>query len=141
MSHEKIDAVNNACGHVSRAKIRAWNNFCALHNDTLHVQPEVHFLNLDLETLHEIRGILQEHPDGNEEVVALLECLRDTIFRNITNCIFAVTEAASQYAEILDDNSRTSIKHDVEGALIQAAHYVRRAFVAFDMEIVTEAQL
>jgi hypothetical protein len=127
----KFDLINSACGQVRLAKTRARNNFCSLHDNPLHRQSAVLLLGLDLETLHEIRGILRDHPEGNEEVLALLECLRDTVFRNITNCIHAVTETVAQPETSLDTNARTRIKHDVEGALVKAADCVRRAFNAF----------
>lgn len=134
----KFDLINRACGQVRLAKTRAWNNFCSLNDNPLHMQREVLLLGFDLDTLHDIRDILRGHPEGNEEVLVLLECLRDTVFGNITNCIHAVVQIAAQHATSLDENERTSIKHDIEGALVKAAGCVRQALNSFDTLVEVE---
>ena len=136
----KLEAVNKSCGAVNRAKTRAWNNLCALNDNALHKKTEVLLLGMDLDILHEIRNILRVHPDGNEEVAALLECLRETVFGNITNCIHCITKAASE-SIALDAESRLSIKHKVEGALVQAGGSVRRLLTTFDMHVAAEPRL
>lgn len=137
----KFDAVNSACAQVNKAKSRAWNNFCALKDNPLHKQLEVLLLGMDLETLHEVRNIVRENPEGTEEAIALLECLRSTIFRNITNCILRITETVAQESESMTVAEKGGIKHNVEGALVVAARSVRNVFEIFDIHAAAEPQL
>ncbi|MDB4978617.1 MAG: hypothetical protein JWM56_803 [Candidatus Peribacteria bacterium] len=137
---EKLKIVNEACGFVNHAKFQIWNQLCALNDDPLHKEINVLLFGLDLHTLHEVRALLHEHPEGDEEVTALLECLQGTVFRNITNCIVCITQAAARESAILDDKKRLDIKHNVEGALMSAARSVRRLFETFGLNA-AESQL
>ncbi len=138
---EKMIAVDYACAQVRQAKSRAWNNFCALKDDPLHKQFEVLLLGMDLDTLHEVRSIVRENPEGTEEAIALLECLQSTIFSNITNCILCITETVAQQSGSMTDGQRGDIKHGVEGSLVLAAGSVRELLKKFDINILTASEL
>ena len=128
---DELVLVDTACANLSQAKVRAWNAFAALHENALHKQPEVLVLANALKVLHEIRGILREDPEVTRNIVIMLVDLRKGVFDAITETIFALNTAAAMNVSGMSAESRSTLKHSVEGSIVQAADYLRRMFDAF----------